>query len=386
MRKKIEQILKDLETNDNFRILKPISKNTINFASNDYLSISNDKKLKKDFLDSINDDNLFFSAQSSRILNTTFSIYEEFESFLAQHFKPKKCLFFNSGYHLNISCIQALSSIPNTFFICDKYAHASIIDGLRISNAKFKRYLHNDMNDLESILESNVKKYDNIVILSEGLFSMDGDFAPLLHLVALKKKYKNILLYIDEAHSIGACGAKGFGLINDLGIQKYIDFIIFTFGKAISSIGACVLCDRIYKDFFINKARGLIYSTALPPINVAFSLFIFKQLQNFNDRRKSLQDISNFFRYECNKILQSDSITCLGEAHIISLVLGQNKKVSNLSNILLKNSIYTPAIKEPTVPKNTARLRISLQSNIQKKQILKLLEIVKKWCEENKNT
>ncbi|MWV63029.1 aminotransferase class I/II-fold pyridoxal phosphate-dependent enzyme [Helicobacter saguini] len=411
MKKQIENILNALKNDDNYRILKQFldSKDLqdsngkiLNLSSNDYLNLSSNKLLKQEFLDSIDSKDLYFSSSSSRILNNDFSIFERLESFLASKFENKDALVFNSGYHLNISCLQALVTLQNTIFLCDKFAHASIIDGLKLGRANFKRYAHNDINDLQNLLESHATKHDNIVILSEELFSMDGDFAPLQDLINLKNEYqkrgKNVLLYIDCAHSVGAVGRDGLGLAQDLGLAKDIDFLIFTFGKAINSIGACVICDRIYKVFFINKARGFIFSTALPPINVAYTLFIFKKILNMRSERKKLSEISNFFREKFGEIfldskgefiesnlplLDSKSdfleskITLKGDAHIISLILGENKKALNLSKILLNHGIFAPAIKEPSVPRNTARLRISLHCDIRREQILKLLEILK---------
>lgn len=393
MIKQIQNILLELQNENNYRILKSfridskggfIESNILNLASNDYLNLSGNKLLKQEFLENLDSKDLYFSSSSSRILNNDFSIFESLESFLSSKFKNKETLLFNSGYHLNISCISALASLSSTLFLCDKLAHASIIDGLRLARANFKRYAHNDMNDLQNLLALNASKYDNIVILSEELFSMDGDFASLQDLINLKNEYqkmgKNVLLYIDCAHSVGAVGANGLGLAQHLGLQKHIDFIIFTFGKAISSIGACVICDRIYKVFFINKARGLIYSTALPPINVAFTLFIFKKVLNMRSKRKKLSEIANFFREKFLFFFPDSiesNITLKGDAHIISLILGDNKRALNLSQILLKHKIFAPAIKEPTIPPNTARLRISLNCDISKEQILNLLKVIK---------
>lgn len=405
MKKEVEKILQDLKNAKNYRILdnglaessafdelkdsidsKHKAQNIINFSSNDYLNLSANSALKAEFLQNLEsilqNNDFLFTSSTSRILNVNHSIYGRLEGFLASFFEGKDALMFNSGYHLNISVLQALALIPHTLFLCDRLAHASIIDGLRLGGAHFRRYRHNDMQDLEILLQEYSHKYSNVIIISEALFSMDGDFCDIYALVALKQKYKNVLLYIDEAHSVGAVGA--LGLCKESGLDSKIDFIIFTFGKAISSLGACVLCAGEYKDFLVNKARGLIYSTAIAPINAAFTFFIFTKIFEFESLRKNLSEISAFFResfLESMESLRLDSIEShklrlLGSAHIISLVVGDNDRVLNLSEFLRKRGIFVPAIRAPSVPPNTARLRFSLHSGITRDDISKVMESI----------
>ena len=275
---------------------------------------------------------------------------------------------FNSGFSLNYSCIQALATLKNTLFLADKFIHASMIDGLK--GANFFRFRHNDMQNLSLLLEKHHKNYERIIILSEALFSMDGDFAHIKQLVEFKKTYKNILLYIDEAHSVGCFDESGLGIIKSLGLEEDIDFLVLTFGKALASCGACMLCSSEAKDFFINKARALIYSTAIAPINVAFTKFIFERLKTFDKERKALKNISSFFK----NLLKDYKI--IGDAYIVSLLIGSNEKASFLANKLLENGFFAPAIKEPTVPKNTARIRFSLNANLKEDELLPLKELL----------
>ncbi|KAA6226478.1 MULTISPECIES: aminotransferase class I/II-fold pyridoxal phosphate-dependent enzyme [unclassified Campylobacter] len=377
----ISKILQDLKDNANFRELTPLKKydkfvfksgkKLLNLASNDYLNLSSLQNLKNEFLISIKKDDLYFSSTSSRSLSGNFSIFSELESFISTFFESKSCLHFNSGYHLNISCVSALASLKNTLFLADRQIHASMIDGLKLGRANFRRFKHNDLKDLESLVQKYHKEYENIIILSEALFSMDGDFCDLESLVRIKKSYKNILLYIDEAHSVG-CFGNGMGRIKALKLEKEIDFIIFTFGKALSSMGACMICNNNFKDFFINKARAFIYSTALPPINVAWSLFIFKKLAFFEDRRQNLMQISSFFK---DKLLEKN-LNVLGDAYIISLILSSNEKALESSLKLVKAGFFAPAIKEPSVAKNSARIRFSLHSDLNKEEIKNLVSFL----------
>ncbi|MCW0228558.1 aminotransferase class I/II-fold pyridoxal phosphate-dependent enzyme [Campylobacter lari] len=371
----IAQILDELKQQDNFRILRSLKhegkyvvyngQKLLNLASNDYLNLSNEKALKQDFLTHLKE--FEFSSSSSRSLSGNYEIFDEFESFLEAKL-GRKILHFNNGYALNVSCLQALASIKNTLFLADKQVHASIIDGLRLGGAKFIRFKHNDIKHLQSLVQKHYKEFENIIIISEALFSMDGDFAPIKEFINLKKEFKNIKIYIDEAHSIGCFNDDGLGYAKFLGLEKEVDFLVFTFGKAISSMGACMISDE--KEFFINKARAFIYSTAIAPINVAWTLHVFKHLHEFNTQRNELLKLSAWFK---NALASKGEI--LGEAYIISLILGQNDWASKTFDKLLKNGFFAPAIKEPTIPKNTARIRFSLHSGLKKDDLEKILEL-----------
>ncbi|MEB2822852.1 aminotransferase class I/II-fold pyridoxal phosphate-dependent enzyme [Campylobacter upsaliensis] len=372
----VEKILQTLENEANLRTLIPLKhegnfvfkqgKKLLNLAGNDYLALATNSALKKEFLESVREEDLYFSSSSSRSLSGNFEIYEKLENTLKNKLQ-KEVLLFNSGYQLNSSCIAALASVPHTLFLADRLIHASMIDGLR--GANFLRFRHNDMEHLQILLEKNHAKYENIIILSEALFSMDGDLAKLQELVGLKKKYKNVLLYIDEAHSVGCFGG-GFGLVKELELE--VDFLIFTFGKALASMGACMITSKQFKDFFINKARALIYSTALPPINVAFSLFIFEKIASFEKQRIKLKALSEHFK----KILRAKELEFLGDYYIISLILKENQKALEVALKLEENGIFAPAIKTPTVPKNSARIRFSLHANLSERELDKIAELL----------
>ncbi|AKJ54308.1 8-amino-7-oxononanoate synthase [Campylobacter lari] len=372
----IAQILDALKQQDNFRILRSLGhegkyvvyneQKLLNLASNDYLNLSNEKALKQDFLTHLKE--FEFSSSSSRSLSGNYAIFDEFESFLEAKL-GKKILHFNNGYALNVSCLQALASIKNTLFLADKQVHASIIDGLRLGGAKFIRFKHNDIKHLQSLVQKHYKEFENIIIISEALFSMDGDFAPIKEIINLKKEFKNIKIYIDEAHSIGCFNDDGLGYVKFLGLEKEVDFLVFTFGKTIASMGACMISDE--KDFFINKARAFIYSTAIAPINVAWTLHVFKHLHEFNAQRKELLGLSAWFK---NALASKGAV--LGEAYVISFILGQNALASEISQKLLENGVFAPAIKEPTVAKNTARIRFSLHAGLVKKDLEKVLEVL----------
>lgn len=378
-----KQKLNSLATNDNLRTLRPFShdavfiknngKSYINLASNDYLGVSAEFKEQgahpsfegfRAFLDSLNE-NIRFSASSSRLLSGDFMVFSYLENLIAnaynQHITDneslKECLLFNSGYSANISLIESLSKLGNVLFLLDEFSHASIFDGIKLSGARFRRFKHNDMQELQNLLDINHKDYDVLIIVSEGLFSMEGDFLHQ-HIFTLKNSYDNVLLYIDEAHSIGAFGKDGLGIVSKYEKIKEVDFLLLTFGKAIGSIGACVVCAKQMRSYFINFARSLIYSTALPPINIAFSAYIFSLLKDFEDKRLYIDSLSKQMRVHLSDIFGQERI--LGEAHIISLLIGENQKALQLSEFLESKGIFAPCIRYPTVPKGTARIRLSL--------------------------
>lgn len=372
------KILQALKDDNNLRTLQDIqhdgiyiikdNKRLLNLSSNDYLGIATDRELREEFFDTIDKESLLLGSTSSRSLSGNYRIFTQLEDYIAVQFSNKSCLLFNSGYHLNISCMQALSEFSNVLFVVDKFVHASIIDGLRLGGKRFMRYTHNDMQSLASILEKTHNQYESIIIVSEGLFSMDGDLAQLDSLCAFKQQYSNVMLYLDEAHSVGVFGENGLGLAS-LGYENSIDFLVYTFGKAIGSFGACMICSPHLKDFFINKARGFIYSTAIAPINVAWNLFVFQKLKSMQNRRKHLLNLSELLRKECAKY----NISLMGEAQILSLIAHTNENALLLADKLSHKGFFAPAIKTPSVPPNTARLRISLTSNMQEEMMIEIV-------------
>lgn len=375
------KILQALKDDNNLRTLQDIqhdgiyiikdNKRMLNLSSNDYLGIATDRELREEFFDTIDKESLLLGSTSSRSLSGNYRIFTQLEDYIAAQFSNKSCLLFNSGYHLNISCMQALSEFSNVLFVVDKFVHASIIDGLRLGGKRFMRYTHNDMQSLASILEKTHNQYESIIIVSEGLFSMDGDLAQLDSLCAFKQQYSNVMLYLDEAHSVGVFGENGLGLAS-LGYENSIDFLVYTFGKAIGSFGACMICSTHLKDFFINKARGFIYSTAIAPINVAWNLFVFQKLKSMQNRRKHLLNLSELLRKECAKY----NINLMGEAQILSLIAHTNENALLLADKLSHKGFFAPAIKTPSVPPNTARLRISLTSNMQEEMMIDLVSVL----------
>ena len=241
----------------------------------------------------------------------------------------------------------------------DKLNHASIIDGMRLSEGKFFRFPHNKMEALEKLLIKERENYKNAFIITESVFSMDGDIEDLKKLVELKKRY-NCNLIIDEAHAFGVFGEKGLGVAEDLGILDDVDLVVGTFGKSVGSMGAFAVGSEILIDFLINKSRPFIFSTALPPICIAFSKWIIEN--KFPQTKIKRQRMLKIAR-------QMGS-----SSQIIPVIVGENKDTVDLCNILFHNGYFTLPIRPPTVPVGTSRIRLSLTSEIEEDELIVLKE------------
>ena len=284
-----------------------------------------------------------------------------------------KALVFNSGYHVNIGILPALTT-KNDLIIDDKLVHASIIDGVRLSEAKKIRYKHNDLDQLEEILKTERHLHENVFIVTESVFSMDGDLADINKLVEIKKKY-DTFLYIDEAHAIGTYGKKGLGLAEELGLISEIDFIVGTFGKAVASQGAFVICSSLFKNYLINKMRSIIFTTALPPFSLIWTHFILQRITNMSKQRAHLMKLSEYFRSKISSI----GFETNGSSNIVPLIVGENAKCIKLADYLQENGIFILPVRPPTVPDGTARLRFSLTSQMEYSEIDKIIDLLKKY-------
>ena len=226
------------------------------------------------------------------------------------------------------------------------------------------RYPHLDYKALENLLEKNSTKYENIFIISESIFSMDGDAADLRKLVELKQKYKSTLI-VDEAHSVGVFGETGCGLAEEQGVLDEIDIIVGTFGKAFCSAGAYAIMDEVLRDYLINKMRSFIFTTALPPVVVNWSRFVLNKTIGMKKRREYLSKISKKLR---------DGLKSIGDSQIVPFIVGENAAAIALSEKLREAGILAFAIRPPTVPTGTARLRFSLTAALTEKDIDKILD------------
>ena len=242
----INQELQTLKEKKNYRSLPPLihegrdvllnGQRMLNLSSNDYLGLANDISLREEFLRTLTPETFLPTSSSSRLLTGNFSDYQKLEQQLATMFGTESALIFNSGYHANTGILPAICN-THTLILADKLVHASLIDGIKLSSAKCIRYRHNDISQLQRLIAENHNAYEQIIIVTESIFSMDGDEADLPALIQLKKSYSNILLYIDEAHAFGVRGKKGLGCAEEQECINYIDLLVGTLGKSI----ACLL-------------------------------------------------------------------------------------------------------------------------------------------------
>ena len=337
-------------------------KEMLNLTSNDYLGLAGDRSLHQKFYSSMADGNLLdnfgLGAASSRLLTGDSENAHLLEGTLKNTYKKEACLLFNSGYHANIGILPALLG-KNDLILSDKLNHASIMDGMRLSSAQHKRYRHCDYDHLAELLQKYRNSFQKVIIVSESVFSMDGDVADLAKLVLLKNEH-DCMLYIDEAHGIGLYGHLGLGMAEEQGQLKAIDFLIGTFGKALASVGAFVLCSATLRNYLINHSRSLIFTTALPPVVLHWNHFIFKEMLTCSDKRDGLKKISSQLR---EKLIQHNLRTD-GSTNIVPVMLGKDSLAVALADAMQERGYLVFPVRPPAVPENTARFRLSLTADM----------------------
>jgi len=281
-------------------------------------------------------------------------------------------MLFNSGFVANQSILKHLPG-KNDFVLADRLIHHSLAQSLLSCPAKFKRYDHLDLESLEGLLQNNYQNYDTIFVVTESVFSMDGDYPNLKALVALKKKYPFILV-VDEAHGTGIFGENGGGLAEEMGVLPEIDILVGTLGKSLASMGAYVLTNHpSIIDFLTNTAGEYIYSTFLPPSQAGAALEAIRLIKNFDREREKLRNLSKYLRKALN------SPGKVYESPIIPILIGDPHKTLEIRDKLLDKGILVGAVRPPTVPANTSRLRVSLNSEVNESTVNELLNILGEW-------
>lgn len=341
----------------------------LNLSSNDYLGLATDVAIRADFLRTLAPETFLPSASSSRLLTGNFEAYTDLEELLAEKFGKESALVFNSGYHMNTGILPAVSD-ARTLILADKLVHASMIDGIRLSAAKCIRYRHNHYEQLDQLVSAHHREYDKIILVTESIFSMDGDEADLRRLVELKHRYENVLLYVDEAHGIGVRGAHGLGCAEEQGCLADIDFLCGTFGKALASVGGYIVCSRTIRDYLVNKMRTLIFTTALPPVNLMWTRFVLERLDCFRDRRENLRHISDILK----SALRERGYACPSTSHILPMTTGDSGAAIRKAEELQRKGFYALPVRPPTVPEGTSRIRFSLTAAITEDEINRFTE------------
>ena len=378
--------LKKKSLDRNLRLLTKIDtvkikykrKTLLNFSSNDYLGLSQNNTIKNDTIKIIKKYGI--GSGSSRLVSGNFDFHEKIERELAKKKKSETTIIFSTGYLANYSILSSILSSnifkKNPIVFSDKLNHQCIYEGCKDKRINFLRFHHNDMNHLEYLLKKNKFKQNPKFILSESIFSMDGDFADIESLVNLKKKY-NSFLFLDEAHATGVYGKNGFGL--SLKFSNDIDCVTGTFSKAFGSFGAYVSCSKNLKSFLINKCSSFIYSTSLPFSLLASIYSGIKIIPKLKNERKKLIKNSYFLRTMLNK--EGFNIGN-SQTNIIPIIIGNSKKALIISKKLEKKGFYVVPIRPPSVPPNSSRLRISITSSHSQNNIKKLFKFLKMFKNE----
>ena len=345
----------------------------LNLASNDYLGLAANIELREQFFDETPNTQRWMSSVSSRLLTGNFPEYEQFEASLSQAFHGRAALVFNSGYHMNIGILPALAD-SKTLILADKLIHASMIDGIRLSTAKLVRYRHNDLAHLTQLLHKYHADdaFERIIVVTESIFSMDGDETDLAELVRIKKQFEKVMLYVDEAHGIGVRGEQGLGCAEQYQVIDEIDFLVGALGKAMASIGGYLICHPVIRDYLINTMRPLIFSTAQPPICMAWSNFILQQVLQLKTSRQHLHSISQTLQ----QAVQTKGFACPSTSQIVPVIIGDSSKTVEKAKALQQAGFYIMPVRPPTVPQHSSRLRISLTAQVRHTDLDQLIQLL----------
>ena len=370
-----EEKLKELSVSGNLRSLPDVrhdgkyiifgESRMLNLSSNDYLGLASDPdcRLMADFLEEAAQAGLssetLLSSVSSRLLTGTYNVHSRLEEKLCELSGKEAALVLSSGYHMNIGILPAVAD-AGTLILADKLVHASIIDGIRLSQAKSVRYRHQDLERLDALVSRYSLEYSRIIIVTESIFSMDGDVSDLKALADIKRRHPGVMLYVDEAHAVGARGETGMGVAQEQGVINDIDFLCGTFGKALASVGAYVLCSRTMRQYLVNRMRSLIFTTALPPLNMLWTLRVLENLEAMSDRRERLAANAAAVRAS----LEAAGLECPSQSHIIPVMAGESERALDMAGEMQRKGFYLLPVRPPTVPEGTSRLRISLNAAI----------------------
>jgi 8-amino-7-oxononanoate synthase len=344
-----------------------VGKRLINFSSNDYLGLANDQRLRDAATAAIAEFGV--GAGSSRLISGTQSPHLKLESALAQWKETQAALCFSSGYAAAVGTLPALAGKGDVLLL-DKLCHASLIDGAKLSGAILRVFPHNHLGKLESHLEWAKREHPNarIVIVTESVFSMDGDRVPLRELIELKKRFGALLL-LDEAHAIGVLGPNGRGLAAEKGLNKDVDVQMGTLSKALGASGGYICGSRNLIEWLINRARSFIYSTATPPPITAAAQAAVEFLASSEGEERRLLLWKRIERLRQSLPQDAAKSAAAGGSAIFPWIVGDEQAAIDLSSGLQAEGFFVPAIRYPTVAKGSARLRITVTASHDEAQI-----------------
>ena len=352
-------------------------KKVINLSSNNYLGFATHPRLKKAAISAI--EKYGVGAGAVRPINGNLDLHDELEKLLAKFKEEEAVIVYQSGFNCNAGTLQAIAQ-EGDLILSDKLNHASIIDGARLSKAKKSTFEHSDMKDLEKVLKETRKEYQNVIIVTDGVFSMDGDIAKLPEIVELAEKYE-CLTYVDDAHASGVLGRSGRGTVDHFNLHGRVDFIIGTLSKAIGVIGGYVAGKKATIEWLKNRGRPLLFSTGNTPADTAAVMEAVKMLMESEEYTEKLWANAKIFK---DKMSSLGFNTGKSETPITPIIIGEEKKAIEFSKKLFENGVFTSPIVFPTVPKGTGRVRVMVTAAHTEEQLNRAVEIFKKVGEEMK--
>lgn len=346
----------------------------LDFSTNDYLNLSKHRAIIK--AGAIAAQNYGIGSTGSRLLSGNHSLYEEFEAVIATDKGAESSLVFNSGFQANISTLSCLldekilNGKPIVFF--DTLNHSSLYQAVFLSKAELCRYRHNDVNSLECLLDKYKNDQRQKFIVTQTVFGMDGDIAPLEQIVALARQF-NAFLYLDEAHATGVFGVNGYGLSTALDLKNMPHVVMGTFSKALGVSGGYIACHNIIRDFIINKATGFIYSTAPSPAVVGAAFEAWRLVKSLDRQREILRSLGQ----ELRDMLKNHGFNIgTSQTHIVPIILKEEEQCLQTQKALLREGIILSCIRPPTVPLGTSRLRIAVTTKHSHNDLKQLVEIL----------
>ncbi len=339
----------------------------INLTSNNYLGFANHPRLKQAAIHAI--EKYGVGAGAVRTIVGNMDIHEQLDDVIA-HFKHEEAaLVFQSGFMVNVGVIQAIVD-ENDLIISDELNHASIIDGVRLTKAQRAVYRHNDMQDLERIVKEKRAHFRNVLIITDGVFSMDGDLAKLPEIVKIAKAHQ-CWTYVDDAHGSGVLGESGRGTVDHYGLHGQVDFIIGTLSKAIGVVGGYVCCSKAAKEWLLHRGRPLLFSTAMMPSAAAAIIEAFHLLEETTEYTDCLWDNARYFKKQLQELGFDIGHS---ETPITPIMIGDEKLTMEFSKELLNQGVFVSGIVFPTVPKGKARVRCMV-SALHTKEMLQFASI-----------
>lgn len=348
------------------RLIRLNGRDFINFSSNDYLGLSNHPAIKKAVHDCV--EKYGCGAGASRLISGNMTPHVEFEEKVAAFLGKPSALLFTSGYSANVGTLTALLGKGDTVYL-DRLCHASIVDGARFSGAKLERFIHNDPESLEKHLVKNASSHGVKLVVTEGLFSMDGDRAPLKGIAETAKRH-GALLMVDDAHGVGVFGPGGRGTIHEAGVADMVDIHVITLGKALGGAGGVVAGSRKLVEGLVNFARSFIYSTALPPATASAGMAAIGIVESQDGETRRMR-----LKRNIGAVISRLGKKCYNAksgSQIIPVILDKEYLITAAAG-LLERGIFVPAIKHPTVPRGAERFRVSLTSEHDESDILTLM-------------